>query len=251
MRGSMRFIGSALLTVSMLVLWSGTACSSFGLTSLQPGSLATASPTVRATFTPRPTETPWPTFTRSPTIVPITPGVVSGVISATVNVRIGPGTNYPAVTKLNKGTRVSVRGRDLESRWFVLVPPPNGWLNRDFVSLSADASALPVINAPPTLVPTPTIAPSPTNMPTPTPPMYVDFRADAPWVATGQCTSLRWDVEGVRGVYLDGQGQPGHGSQDVCPGGTRTFVLHVVLNSGYMDRAITVNVLAAQATTKP
>jgi hypothetical protein len=153
---------------------------------------------------------------------------------------------------LNKGTKISVRGRDVENRWLVLIPPPNGWINRDFVSLTGDASSLPVVEAPPTPVPTPTFAPSPTPQPTATPPMYVDFRADAPWVFQGQCTTLRWDVEGVRAVYLDGKGQPGHGSQEVCPGETRTYVLHVVLNSGYLDRAIAVTVLPAQpATPKP
>jgi len=213
---------------------------------------ATATATIRPPFTPRPSDTPWPTFTPVPTVVPVTPGVVSGVISSTVNVRIGPGTNYPAITKLNKGTKISVRGRDIENEWLVLIPPPNGWVKRDYITLNGDASSLPVIDAPPTPIPTPTFAPSPTPQPTATPPMYVDFRADSPWVIAGQCTTLRWDVEGVRGVYFNGQGQPGHGSQDVCPVQTQTFVLHVVLNSGYLDRAITVAVLPAPPTqTKP
>jgi hypothetical protein len=97
-------------------------------------------------------------------------------------------------------------------------------------------------------VPTPTFAPSPTPQATATPPMYVDFRADAPWVLAGQCTTLRWDVEGVRAAYVDGQGQPGHGSQNVCPDATRTYVLHVVLNSGNLDRAITIAVMPVPAT---
>ena len=228
-------------------------CSAFGIGA--PASAvvrATATATIRPAFTPRPTDTPWPTPTLTPTVVPITPGVLSGVISATVNVRLGPGTEYPITTKLNKGTRISVRARDLENGWLFLVPPPSGWINNGFVSLTGDASSLPVIEAPPTPVPTMTIAPSPTPQPTATPPMYVDFRADAPWVVAGQCTTLRWDVEGVRGVYFNGQGQPGHGSQDVCPGQTQTFVLHVVLNSGYLDRAITIAVMPAPPTsTKP
>ena len=237
----------ALAAVSLL------GCNALGLGSPQSLQIrATATATERPPFTPRPTDTPWPTFTPVPTVVPVTPGVASGVISSTVNVRLGPGTNYPVVAKLNKGTKISVRGRDVENQWFVLIPPPNGWVNHDYISLNGDASSLPVIDAPPTPVPTPTFAPSPTIQPTATPPMYVDFRADAPWVIAGQCTTLRWDVEGVRGVYFNGQGQPGHGSQDVCPAQTQTFVLHVVLNSGYLDRAITVAVLPAPPTqTKP
>lgn len=220
---------------------------------LFPGSSAlqrsTATPTIRPTFTPRPTNTAWPTFTSVPTLAPITPvvpgllGVTSGVISTSVNLRLGPGTNYPIQTRLSKGTKLKFRGRDLEGGWLALVPPPNGWVKADLVSLYGDIESLPVVDAPPTPAPTPTTAPSPTAMPTATPPMYVDFRADTPYLPAGGCTSLRWDVEGVRGVYLDGQGQPGHGSVQVCPRETNTYVLHVVLHSGYLDRAITVVVL--------
>ena len=238
------FLGlSALAAASLL------GCNALGLGSPQSLQIrATATATERPPFTPRPTDTPWPTFTPMPTVVPVTPGVASGVISSTVNVRLGPGTNYPVVAKLNKGTKINVRGHDVENQWLVLIPPPNGWVNRDYITLNGDASSLPVIDAPPTPIPTPTFAPSLTPQPTATPPMYVDFRADAPWVIAGQCTTLRWDVEGVRGVYFNGQGQPGHGSQDVCPGQTQTFVLHVVLNSGYLDRALAVAVLPAPPT---
>ena len=233
----------ALAAVSLL------GCNALGLGSPQSIQIgATATATERPPFTPRPTDTPWPTFTPVPTVVPVTPGVLTGIITSTVNVRLGPGTNYPAVTKLNKGTKISVRGHDVENRWLLLIPPPSGWVNQDYVSITGDASSLPVIDAPPTPVPTPTFAPSPTPQPTATPPMYVDFRTDAPWVIAGQCTTLRWDVEGVRGVYFNGQGQPGHGSADVCPAQTQTFVLHVVLNSGYLDRAIMVAVLPAPPT---
>ncbi len=242
----------AFLILISLVIASLLGCSALGLgssTSIQIRATATA--TERPPFTPRPSDTPWPTFTPVPTVVPVTPGVLTGVISATVNIRLGPGTNYPAVTKLNKGTKISVRGRDIENRWFVLIPPPSGWVNRDYVTLNGDANSLPIIDAPPTPVPTPTNVPTqvpPTLQPTATPSMYIDFRADAPWVMAGQCTTLRWDVEGVRGVYFNGQGQPGHASADVCPAQTQTFVLHVVLNSGYLDRAISVAVLPAPPT---
>ena len=238
-----------ILIINAVLLVALLGCSAIGLGLPQPIQIrATATVTVRPPFTPRPSDTPWPTFTPVPTVVAITPGIASGVISSTVNVRMGPGTNYPVVTKLNQGTRINVRGRDVENRWFLLVPPPSGWVIQDYVSIPGDPNNLPVIDAPPTLVPTPTFAPSPTPQPTATPQMYIDFRADAPWVMAGQCTTLRWDVEGVRGVYFNGQGQPGHASQDVCPGQAQTFVLHVVLNSGYLDRAITVAVLPTPPT---
>lgn len=251
----------AFLSLVALAVLSLVGCSALepalsaakGLGSTQPVPIrATVTATTRPPFTPRPSDTPWPTFTPVPTVVPVTPGVLTGVISTTVNLRLGPGTNYPIVTKLNKGTKISVRGRDAANRWLVLIPPPSGWVMRDYVTLNGEVNNLPVVDAPPTPVPTLTFAPSPTPQPTATPPMYVDFRADSPWVIAGQCTTLRWDVEGVRAVYLNGRGQPGHGSVEVCPTQTQTFVLHVVLNSGYLDRAITVVVLPAPPTaTKP
>lgn len=212
----------------------------------------TATPFTRPSFTPRPTNTAWPTFTPSPTMVlatPTFPGVLTGVISATVNLRSGPGTNYPTQRTLSKGLKISTRGRDLEAEWLYLAPPPNGWIKASFVTLSGDINHLPIVDAPPTPIPIPTSAPSATPNPTATPPMYVDFRADAPYLPLGACTSLRWDVEGVRGVYLEGRGQPGHGSEEVCPRETRTYVLHVVLNAGYLDRAITITVLGAPSPT--
>ena len=240
--------------VALMVLISGC-----GISDLLPGASmpnrATATATIRPTFTPRPTNTAWPTFTPIPTILPVTPtipGVVTGVISGTVNLRAGPGTYYPVQNRLSKGTKLTFRGRDLAGEWLQLVPPPNGWIHAGFVVLSGDVQTLPVVEVPPTPVPTATITPSPTALPTATPPMYIDFRADTSYLPAGACTTVRWDAEGVRGVYLEGQGQPGHGSEEVCPGATHTYVLHVVLNSGYLDRAITITVFAiASPTSKP
>ncbi|HFD39798.1 MAG TPA: hypothetical protein ENJ31_08165, partial [Anaerolineae bacterium] len=53
--------------------------------------------------------------------------------------------------------------------------------------------------SPPPPTPTPTTPPS-------APAPVVSFRADATTLSAGSCTRLRWDVENVREVYLDGQG---------------------------------------------
>lgn len=247
------------MIVAVLVLVLGSGCSIGGLAGVPVASRGTATPTVRPSFTPRPTNTAWPTT--SPSVTPTTlgagaivtttavprPGTVTGVITSTVNLRAGPGVNYPSPGRLTKGTKITVRGRDITGEWLVLAPPPTGWVKASLVDLSDEIDGLPVVDGPPTPVPTWTPAPSPTLPSTVVPPMYIDFRADSPWVSPGQCTQLRWDVEGVRGVYLEGQGQPGHGSTEVCPQQTKTFVLHIVLNSGYLDRALTVNVLTAPA----
>lgn len=88
----------------------------------------------------------------------------------------------------------------------------------------------------PTPTPTPTSPP-----PTPSGPATIDFRADDTSLDAGDCTTLRWDVENVREVYLNGGGVTGHGSREVCPAAATTYTLHVVLADGSTsDRTITI-----------
>ena len=60
----------------------------------------------------------------------------------------------------------------------------------------------------------------------------ISFSSDAPYVNGGGCTTLRWDVEGVQAVYLNGTGVTGHGSQEVCPCEATTYTLEVVKHDG-------------------
>jgi hypothetical protein len=92
----------------------------------------------------------------------------------------------------------------------------------------------------------------PTPVPaTPTPPppagLNPNLRADATWITAGQCTTVRWDVDGVSAVYfIDGgnqQGVGGHDARTVCPTQTTTYVLRVVQTNGVaVDFPITINV---------
>ncbi len=43
----------------------------------------------------------------------------------------------------------------------------------------------------------------------------VTFAADGGWLLN-RCLDVRWEVEGVRAVYLDGEGVPGTGGQTLC-----------------------------------
>jgi hypothetical protein len=49
------------------------------------------------------------------------------------------------------------------------------------------------------------------------------------------CTTLRWDVEGVESVYLNGQGVVGHGSRAVCIRQTTSYTL--TLNCGGQSKS--------------
>jgi hypothetical protein len=83
-----------------------------------------------------------------------------------------------------------------------------------------------------TSTPTVTNTLSPTDTPGPTNTPEISFRADATELTAGSCTTLRWDVENVQEVYLDGQPQQGHGSKQVCPATSETHELRVVSGGG-------------------
>jgi hypothetical protein len=106
------------------------------------------------------------------------------------------------------------------------------------------------------VIATPTATPTSTSMPTPTAtsppppppppagPPSISFRVDNDFIFIGQCTTLRWDAENVREVYLDGDGVVGHGSKEVCPRRRTTYTLHVVKPDGSSeDRTVTINVI--------
>ncbi|MEZ4707574.1 MAG: NBR1-Ig-like domain-containing protein [Caldilineaceae bacterium] len=92
--------------------------------------------------------------------------------------------------------------------------------------------------------------PAPAPTPAPQPPaaqVNPNLRADSAWIATGQCTTLRWDIDNIRAIYLiDGgnqQGVGGHDARNVCPSGATTYTLRVVNNANTtFDFPITINV---------
>ena len=60
----------------------------------------------------------------------------------------------------------------------------------------------------------------------------VNFAANPASIAQGQCSTLRWDVEGVREIYFEGVGVTGHEQQQECPTQTTTYTLGVVFQDG-------------------
>jgi 4-amino-4-deoxy-L-arabinose transferase-like glycosyltransferase len=60
----------------------------------------------------------------------------------------------------------------------------------------------------------------------------IRFWSDDLSVPLGSCTSLHWEVENVREVYLDGDGVVGRGEREVCPTATTAYELQLFLNYG-------------------
>jgi len=99
----------------------------------------------------------------------------------------------------------------------------------------------------------PTPAPGPTAPAGGWPEPTVNFRADRTSLQAGESTTLRWDVEYVQSVYLDGEGVSGHGAREVRPTQTQTYVLHVVFPTGEsQDHTVTIQVTGqTNPTTGP
>jgi heat shock protein HslJ len=189
------------------------------------------------------------------------PGVPTGRVTAPngVNVRSGPGTNFPVLGVAPFGAEGEIIGRSADSAWWVVAIPSapggSGWVSADFVAAS-NAEDVPVIAAPPppvVIIPTP--APTPTPAPPPPPPAtaQISFSANPTTIAQGACSTLTWSVENVQAVWVYPQGQPyqqfpqvGQGSQQVCPPVTTTYEMRVLLRDGTVTfRQVTVTVTPA------
>jgi heat shock protein HslJ/uncharacterized protein YraI len=169
-----------------------------------------------------------------PTVIPPTPGpqVPYGMVIAPagVNVRTGPGTAYPVIGVAPFNTKGVISGKSADRQWWVTPLQGNiqGWVSADYVK-TYNTDSVPVVQAPP--VPTP--APIPTAAPTPVQPQPA-FWADQTTINQGQCTTLRWQVDGVQAVwvYPDGANYKdypvtGEGSRQVCPAATITYYMRV------------------------
>lgn len=97
------------------------------------------------------------------------------------------------------------------------------------------------------LTPIPVITSTPTAGPTAS--ADIVFRADRTSISAGECANLRWDVDNVTAVYLDGQGVGGHESRQVCPTATQTFNLTVSRQDGSQQQAsVTIQVAGGGVT---
>ncbi len=101
---------------------------------------AAPAPTAMPTPTSSPTVTPMPTAT--PGVVVVRPGPAQGL-----NIRSGPGTDYPVLATLPAGSRLTPVGRDAAGRWVevccVNAGQP-GWVLAELVELAVDLQSLPV-----------------------------------------------------------------------------------------------------------
>jgi uncharacterized protein YraI len=210
-----------------------------------------AQPTAPATATVPPTSTPTiPPST--PTVISATPTVTTtaaftATIKGTATIRSGPGTGYAFLGTLAPGLTIRVTGRNAAKSWlqidFPASPTGSGWVPAANTNAGTKADALAVINVPP--APTRAATPSRT-VPTVTAAANV-LRADKDTLAPDECTTLRWDIDNFKELYLNLGSEEvpvsGHEARQVCLDSTVTYVLRVVSANGTTQRySVTVTV---------
>jgi heat shock protein HslJ len=202
----------------------------------------------------------------APAPEPATPkGRVVGTQS--LNVRSGPGANFPIIGAARAGDEGEIIGRSADGGWWAVSVPSApggvGWVSVDFV-LATNVENVPVIAAPPPPPPAPTSPPpppTPTPLPqaTATPSAEIAFWADRTSINQGQCATLNWSVQNVQAVWVYPRGAPysqfprtGQGSEQVCPSITTTYEMRVLMRDGSTTiREVTINVTPAAPTATP
>ncbi len=181
-----------------------------------------------------------------------------------LNIRSGPGVNFPVVGFAQYGDEGEIVGKSADSGWWAATVPsaPDGigWVSADFV-IAQNVEDVPVIEVAPPVIVVPTAAPTPTPVPLPTatPSPQISFSADQTNIQQGQCTTLRWSVENIQAVWVYPQGEnfqsfprTGQGSEQVCPTTTTTYEMRVLQRNGAISfRQVTVNVAGLTATSAP
>jgi hypothetical protein len=153
----------------------------------------------------------------------------TAITTASVNMRTGPGTNFPIIVTIPPAVQVAVTGRNADASWYqVVFNGQQGWTSAQYLRTSCVSGVL--------IVNTPALPTAPTPVPTPPALSGVSFTASATSVPFGQCTTLIWSVPASAGsqVFL-GYGAmlvnvPFVGSQQACPAVSTLFYLRTVAN---------------------
>lgn len=118
-------------------------------------------PTATATTTPEPpTATPEPELTAP-----------RAVANSNMNMRGGPGTDFPVVGAASGGTAYDITGKNEDGSWYEVccAGEDKGWLSASLVTVEGDAAAIALAEdipePPPTATPAPTSAASATAAP--------------------------------------------------------------------------------------
>jgi hypothetical protein len=131
--------GGTIVAFDNLLVWTG-------------GGSAAGQDTPRGAFTRRGTQPSQPAQPAQPA-QPSTPSETGGnavVATDTLNVRGGPGTNYPVIGRLQQGDIVLITGRSSDSQWVKIAAQDidQAWISAQYLVLFVDLPDIPVAQAP-------------------------------------------------------------------------------------------------------
>jgi len=107
---------------------------------------------------------PAPTPAPGPAPAPPPPGVLTATPNNTLNFRSGPGTNFPVIGSVPRGTAVPVLARNSAATWVkVEYAGKQGWLAAWLTTLSGSISGAPVEDPAPSAAPPPAAPPPSTG----------------------------------------------------------------------------------------
>jgi hypothetical protein len=74
-------------------------------------------------------------------------GPTATVKGATINIRGGPGTNYPIIGSAKKGQTFEIKGKNADGSWLQIccVKEKPGWVSTPLVTVTGDLKAVPVV----------------------------------------------------------------------------------------------------------
>lgn len=128
----------------------------------QPTATATLPPTntprPTATATLPPTFTPAPTQTNAPPQPTAVPPLLAEVNVLRLNVRTGPGTDYPSLGLIDQGVELEITGQNPDGSWweFCCFAGQPAWAIAEALTPLGDTANVPVVlSIPPTPEPTP------------------------------------------------------------------------------------------------
>lgn len=209
-----------------------------GCQPIQPSKVAMPLPTATPAPSTAQVALALPTPTNTP---PSTPQVSA---NKSINVRSGPGTDYPVIHALQTGAIAEVVGKNLDESWWQvsLADGTTGWVYASLVQTQGQIAAVAVVDAPP---PPPTATPTqaPTlvveSSPTPSEVVAVATEAPTPQPPTTDAPSFRVIEKRLWEVYENGGRLDG---ESVICGEKRQLVVTVIDPNGVRINGVAVQV---------
>jgi hypothetical protein len=173
---------------------------------------------------PSPTPSPLPPPTEEPP--PVDDGPATVTIQQNMNVRGGPGTNYPVIGPAPAGSSSKILGRIADNSWVQVEYPPGsggtGWVYAPLVKISGDLESVPIVNAPapPASQPSPEDDSDDNEEPAAPPPPQYQF-TPAAWSTIGNAGIIHF-----RGTIRDHAGNPVNGFSALLDNGSWSVLSH-------------------------